>query len=98
MARRLFFVDRIDAGRALLEGDDAQHLSRVLRVEPGQRFEISDNLALYLAEPQSLPSEWRRLAAAPNDPQTARVAADYLAGMTDRFCTQRYLEICGEPD
>ena len=35
---------------AELRGDDARHLTRVLRVEPGQRFEISDNRAAYLAE------------------------------------------------
>lgn len=31
-------------------GDEALHLTRVLRVEPGQRFEISDNHAAWLAE------------------------------------------------
>jgi 16S rRNA (uracil1498-N3)-methyltransferase len=35
---------------ALLRGEDARHLTRVLRVEPGQRFEISDNRAAWLAE------------------------------------------------
>ena len=34
----------------MLHGDDAQHLVRVLRVQPGQRFELSDNRAVYLAE------------------------------------------------
>lgn len=37
-------------GEAEIEGDDAQHLTRVLRVEPGQRYEISDNRNVYLAE------------------------------------------------
>jgi 16S rRNA (uracil1498-N3)-methyltransferase len=50
LARRLFFVDRIDGGSAELAGEDARHLTRVLRVEPGQRFEISDNRAAWLAE------------------------------------------------
>ena len=31
-------------------GDEALHLTRVLRVEAGQRFEISDNQAAWLAE------------------------------------------------
>ena len=31
-------------------GEDARHLTRVLRVEAGQRFEISDNRAAWLAE------------------------------------------------
>lgn len=50
MARRLFFVDEIEGDLATLEGEDAQHLTRVLRVEPGARYEISDNRSLHLAE------------------------------------------------
>jgi 16S rRNA (uracil1498-N3)-methyltransferase len=50
MARRRFFVDEVRSGYAELLGDEAQHLTRVLRVEPGQRYEISDNAQLYLAE------------------------------------------------
>jgi 16S rRNA (uracil1498-N3)-methyltransferase len=48
--RRRFFVDRVRNGQATLDGDDARHLTRVLRVEPGQRYEISDNHDVYLAE------------------------------------------------
>jgi 16S rRNA (uracil1498-N3)-methyltransferase len=50
LARRRFFVDSIRGGAAELRGDEARHLTRVLRVEPGQRFEISDNQHAYLAE------------------------------------------------
>jgi 16S rRNA (uracil1498-N3)-methyltransferase len=50
MARRRFFVDSLKNGIAELHGDEARHLTRVLRVEPGERFEISDNHAAYLAE------------------------------------------------
>lgn len=50
MARRRFFVDEVHAGRARLEGGAAHHLTRVLRVEPGQMYEISDNTQVYLAE------------------------------------------------
>jgi 16S rRNA (uracil1498-N3)-methyltransferase len=48
--RRRFFVDQIRNGHAEIAGDDAKHLARVLRVEAGQRYEISDNRAVYLAE------------------------------------------------
>jgi 16S rRNA (uracil1498-N3)-methyltransferase len=48
--RRRFFVDQVRNGQARIEGDDARHLTRVLRVEPGQRYEISDNSQVYLAE------------------------------------------------
>jgi 16S rRNA (uracil1498-N3)-methyltransferase len=50
VARRRFFVDSIRNGAAELRGDEARHLTRVLRVEPGQRFEISDNQHAFLAE------------------------------------------------
>src|SRR5580704_4479774 len=48
--RRRFFVDRINGGMADLDGDDARHLTRVLRAEAGQQYEISDNQTAYLAE------------------------------------------------
>lgn len=53
MARRLFFVDGVHSGRAAITGDDAQHLTRVLRVEAGQRYELSDGSQRYLAEVES---------------------------------------------
>jgi len=50
MARRRFFVEAVRNDRAEVSGDTAEHLRRVLRVEAGQRFEISDNQSVYLAE------------------------------------------------
>lgn len=50
MARRRFFVPEIRRGSAELTGRDAEHLIRVLRAEPGQVHELSDNRDLYLAE------------------------------------------------
>jgi 16S rRNA (uracil1498-N3)-methyltransferase len=50
MARRRFFVDALRNGLAEIHGEEARHLTRVLRVEPGQQYEISDNHAAYLAE------------------------------------------------
>jgi len=50
MARRRFFVGQIHSQHAELNGEEAYHLTRVLRVERGQRFEISDNQSVYLAE------------------------------------------------
>ena len=40
--------------RAEIAGDEARHLTQVLRVEAGQVFEISDNSAVYLAEIESV--------------------------------------------
>jgi 16S rRNA (uracil1498-N3)-methyltransferase len=49
MARRRFFVKEVAQGRAEVAGDQAHHLARVLRVESGQLYEISDNQQVYLA-------------------------------------------------
>jgi 16S rRNA (uracil1498-N3)-methyltransferase len=48
--RRRFFVDEVRNGQAHIEGDHARHLTNVLRVEVGQKYEISDNRNVYLAE------------------------------------------------
>jgi len=50
LARRRFFVDRIQGDRAELTGDDARHVARVLRAEVGQQYELSDNNRAFLAE------------------------------------------------
>jgi dGTPase len=63
---------------------------RVNRMSSKARRVIHDLFALYLAEPECLPGEWRGLAAGPDDPRTARVAADYLAGMTDRYALDEH--------
>ncbi len=50
MARRRFFVDEVRDGSASLAGEDSRHLGQVLRAEPGQVCELSDNRSVYLAE------------------------------------------------
>ncbi len=57
MARRRFFVDQVRLGRAAVRGDEARHLRQVLRVEPGQTYELSDNASLYLAEVEKVRNE-----------------------------------------
>ena len=50
MARRRFFVDQIRNHQAEIAGDEAHHLVRVLRVEAGEHYEITDGHDIYLAE------------------------------------------------
>lgn len=50
MARRRFFVDEVRNGEAAIEGESAHHLTRVLRVEAGQKYEITDTRRVWLAE------------------------------------------------
>ncbi|TAN21787.1 MAG: 16S rRNA (uracil(1498)-N(3))-methyltransferase [Acidobacteria bacterium] len=49
MARRRFFATRVQGDRASIEGAGAQHLASVLRVEPGQEYELAWEGAVYLA-------------------------------------------------
>ena len=48
--RRRFFVDAFEADRAVLTGEVAHHLGRVLRAEPGQIYELSDGNSVWLAK------------------------------------------------
>jgi 16S rRNA (uracil1498-N3)-methyltransferase len=50
MARRRFYVNEVSGGAAELRGEEARHLTRVLRAEPGQKYEISDSRSAWLAE------------------------------------------------
>jgi len=74
--RRRFFVDEIHSGKAEILGDDARHLTRVLRVEVGQQYEISDNKNVYLAEIEMARKEhvvFRATEKLPPPPPTVQV-------------------------
>jgi len=88
VARRRFFVDEIRGGAAELRGDEARHLTRVLRVEPGQRFEISDNHQAWLAEIEEARGErvrFRAIEAITSAPAPARVTLCAALIKFDRF-------------
>jgi len=86
--RRRFFVDEVRNGKAQIEGEEARHLSRVLRVEAGQRFEVSDNRNVYLAEIESARKEsviFRTLAKLPPAVPAARFELYASLIKFDRF-------------
>ena len=52
--------------------------------------------ALFMAEPGELPKQWRKdVAEAETEEDLARIVADYIAGMTDRFAIQEHARLCG---
>ena len=63
---------------------------RVNRMITKARRVVTEMFDLYLAEPRCLPDEWRSRAAAPGSPETARLVADYIAGMTDRYALEEH--------
>jgi dGTPase len=49
----------------------------------------------YLAEPELLPAEWRANSPAAHSPETARLVADYIAGMTDLYAFDAHRRLTG---
>jgi dGTPase len=66
---------------------------RVNRMSSKARRIVQELFTLLLAEPQCLPTEWGRQADGPGSAGTARIVADYIAGMTDRFALDEHYRL-----
>jgi dGTPase len=62
---------------------------RVNRMSSKARRVVRELFQLFLAEPECLPGEWCALTGG-STAETARIVADYLAGMTDRFALDEH--------
>jgi dGTPase len=58
---------------------------RVMRVMGDAENIVTDLFAIYRADNEEMPEEWRDLGDGP-----ARAAADFIAGMTDRYAIQEH--------
>ena len=57
---------------------------------------VDDLFPLFLRDPGLLPAEWRQdIDAARDETELARIVADYVAGMTDRFAIQEHARLMG---
>ena len=57
---------------------------------------IADLFPLFMGRPELLPAEWQAdVAQAQGDTALARIVADYVAGMTDRFALQEHARLTG---
>ncbi|SMY09653.1 deoxyguanosinetriphosphate triphosphohydrolase [Flavimaricola marinus] len=57
---------------------------------------IHDLFPLFMAQPAELPKQWRKdVGDAQGETALARIVADYIAGMTDRFAIQEHARLCG---
>lgn len=64
--------------------------SRVTRV-------VEELFPLFMARPDLLPEEWQQdVEAARDETARARLVADYIAGMTDRFALQQHGALTGQ--
>ncbi len=66
---------------------------RINRMSSKAKRVIEQLFNFFLGEPECLPTEWRKLTDGANTKQTAIVACDYIAGMTDRYALDTYMQI-----
>jgi 16S rRNA (uracil1498-N3)-methyltransferase len=93
----MFYADEAGAGRARILGETAEHLRRVLRVEIGQQYEISDRRRLYLGRVCGLPKgtvEFELTDVLPARRQGAQITVYAALVKFDRF--EWMLEKCSE--
>ncbi|HEU0071993.1 MAG TPA: deoxyguanosinetriphosphate triphosphohydrolase [Alphaproteobacteria bacterium] len=63
---------------------------KVNRMTSKAKRVVRDLFALFLQEPDGLPPEWQARTNGPGTPRTARVVADYIAGMTDGYALREH--------
>lgn len=57
---------------------------------------VNELFPLFMAEPEHLPKQWRKdVAEAADETALARIVADYIAGMTDRFAIETHGRLIG---
>ena len=79
--------------RAFLFARMYRHVD-VLRMRRKAAHVVRDLFAIFVAEPWLLPDEWRDDAAhAVSEEIRARIVADYIAGMTDRFALEEHRKL-----
>ncbi len=87
------FSDEMHTNDRALKAFLFKHMYRhfkVNRVMSKAKRVISDLFALFLSEPDVLPTPWAQLCDEKKSLRTARVVSDYIAGMTDRFALQEH--------
>ena len=62
----------------------------VNRMADDARRVVADLFGAYLDDPSALPDEWRGRTGSEDRAVTARVVADFIAGMTDRYALEEH--------
>jgi dGTPase len=95
------FSDAMRANDAALKAFLYERMYRhykVNRMASRARRVVRDLFELFIKEPECLPEEWRARCDAPGSRRTARVVADYIAGMTDRYAFKEHRRLFGLPE
>jgi dGTPase len=67
--------------------------ARVMRIMTDAEGVVCDLFARYAETPQMLPSEWLQNVDAQHEPDRARLIADFIAGMTDRYALAEHARL-----
>jgi len=59
---------------------------------------VKDLFETFMAAPSELPEEWRLQLPDSGEAERARVIADYIAGMTDRYAQRAHARLMGVPE
>jgi dGTPase len=87
------FSETMQANDRALKSFLFEHMYRhykVNRMTSKARRVLKDLYRLYSSEPGLLPTEWRRQVERQDEVGRARLIADYIAGMTDRFALNEH--------
>ncbi len=87
-------VQKDRAIKKFLFGNMYRH-PEVLRETDRARRIVKDLFGRFVEDPASMPDEWSVSAADSGSRETARVAADYIAGMTDRYAKREHDRLFG---
>ncbi|QYX55248.1 deoxyguanosinetriphosphate triphosphohydrolase [Roseovarius sp. SCSIO 43702] len=70
---------------------------RIMEMREGVTKVVRDLFAFYMDRPEHLPREWQPdIDEAGDETARARLVADYIAGMTDRFAYQSHARFLGD--
>lgn len=85
--------DSMQGLRSFLHARMYRH-ERVNRVRVQARSVVQELFRTFMTRPDRLPSEWHMRALPASDLKTARLVADYIAGMTDKFAFEEHERLC----
>ncbi|MCH9021085.1 MAG: deoxyguanosinetriphosphate triphosphohydrolase, partial [Proteobacteria bacterium] len=71
-------------------GENMYRHDRVTRITDVVQPVVRELFTAFMADAGQLPADWRERAAGVTEPRRARLVADYIAGMTDRFAIAEY--------
>ena len=80
--------------KAFLFSHMYRHVAVVAQTDRG-RVVVKELFEIFIADPHRLPAEWRRSVEISDSVASARVIADYIAGMTDSYAQREHQRLTG---